>query len=261
MILLLTAIVLLAVRTLGSYLPDFFAARENTGLKITSIPDQADVYLDSELVGKTPFEEVNIKKKEVIVKLVAEDKVWQGKVLLNPGTWTMVQRKLSSGSATGSGEVLTLEKGSGVSIISNPAAAAVEIDGTLAGQTPLMTTLPEGEHTFVVKKDNFLSGSIKVSVPEGYHLTVNIDLSLTEANLTSTSLPLPAAVSKVKVLPTPTGFLRLRDKPALSGQEIGRVAPGDELLLLEEQINWYKVRLSGGEEGYASSAYLQIISN
>ena len=257
--LILVALIILAVRFLSVVLPNFLGVKNNAGLKITSIPDQADVYLDNELTGKTPFEEANFKKKEVTIKLVAQDSKWEGKVLMHPGTWTMVQRKLSPDSATGSGEILTLEKGTGVSIISAPVGATVEIDGSTVGLTPLRTNVSEGEHIFVVKKGNFLSESIKAGVPEGYHLTANVDLAITEADLTSIALLVTSTTPKVKVRATPTGFLRVRDKPSLAGKEIGRVAPGDELLLLEEQVNWYKVRLSNGEEGYVSALY--IISN
>lgn len=229
------------------------------GLKITSIPDQADIYFDNELTGKTPFEEANFKKREVTIKLVAKDSKWEGQVRLNPGTWTLVQRKLSPDSATGSGEILALEKGEGVSIISAPVGATIDLDGVSIGLTPLTINVAEGEHIFVLKKNNFLSESIKASIPNGYHLTINVDLAITEADLSSMALPVVSTTSKVKVRSTPTGFLRVRDKPSLLGKEIGRVVPGDELLLLEEQPSWDKVRLSNGEEGYVSALY--IISN
>ena len=150
-----------------------------------------------------------------------------------------------------------LEKGEGVSVISSPVGAILEIDGIYVGLTPLTTNVGEGEHTFVLKKNNFLSESInKVSVPEGYHLTISVDLAITEADLNNITLPVINATAKVKVRSTPTGFLRVRDKPSLSGKEIRRVAPGDELLLLEEQDDWDKVRLSNGEEGYVSALYV-----
>ncbi len=260
-VLILIALALLAIRFFSLQLPNFLGL-ENMGLRIISVPDQADIYIDGKFLGKTPFEEVNFKKREITIKLLAESNKWEGKVTLNPGTSTFVQRKLSPDFATGSGEILSLEKGTGVSIISSPVGAMVEIDGISVGVTPLTINVSEGEHIFVIKKNNYLSEAInKVSVPDGYHLTISVDLAITEADLSSNASSVITTTPKVKVRSTPTGFLRVRDKPALGGKEIGRVAPGDELFLLEQQSNWYKIRLSNGEEGYASSVYLQIISN
>lgn len=258
-VLIAVAVILLAVRFFSLQLPNFLGVRENMGLRITSVPDQADVYIDNELIGKTPFEEKNVKKNEVLIKLVSSGNKWEGKVSLNPGTSTVVQRKLSPDTATGSGEILTLEKGTGVSVISSPVGAMLDLDGVSLGVTPLTADVTAGEHIFVVKKNNFLMENIKASVPDGFHLTINVDLSLTEADLSSIVLPITNTLPTVKVGSTPTGFLRVRDKPSLSGKEIGRVAPGDELLLLEKEANWDKVRLSNGEEGYVSALY--IISN
>ena len=63
---------------------------------------------------------------------------------------------------------------------------------------------------------------------------------------------------KVKVLATPTGWLRVRDLPGLDGKEVARVNPGDILSVLEEKTEWIKVAITAGE-GWVSSAYLEAV--
>ena len=60
---------------------------------------------------------------------------------------------------------------------------------------------------------------------------------------------------------TPTGFLRVRDKPSLNGLEIGRVNPGEKLILLEELSGWVRIRMANEKEGYVSSAYISKVSD
>lgn len=62
-------------------------------------------------------------------------------------------------------------------------------------------------------------------------------------------------MEEVKILPTGLGWLRVRDEPSLSGKEIAKVNVGEQLRLLGESNNWYKVKLSDGGEGWLSAQY------
>ncbi len=55
---------------------------------------------------------------------------------------------------------------------------------------------------------------------------------------------------------TPTGWLRVRSLPSLNGVEVGRVDPGDEYDILDQDGGWYKIELSDGEEGWVSGDYV-----
>jgi hypothetical protein len=61
-----------------------------------------------------------------------------------------------------------------------------------------------------------------------------------------------------KIKTTPTGWLRARSEPSLTGTEVGRLTVGDIVSVLEEQPGWLKVKSSAGVEGWASSDYLQV---
>jgi len=62
-------------------------------------------------------------------------------------------------------------------------------------------------------------------------------------------------VVKILIKDTPTGWLRVRDKASTAGSEVGRVEPGDEYELLDEDNGWYKIEYEQGEEGWISAQY------
>jgi uncharacterized protein YgiM (DUF1202 family) len=172
---------------------------------------------------------------------------------------TVVNRELSTSSTSSAGEILMLDKGAGVVITSSPQGADVTVDGKSYGQTPL--SLPEitpGEHNFTLSHPNWLKRDIRATIPPEMVLNLEIDLAISEADLGNISAPKVTTLPKLVVGQTPTGFLRVRDKPSLAGEEIGKVYPGQNLTALEEaRDGWYKVKLENGVEGYVSASYVQ----
>lgn len=235
----------------------FLGAKESSGISVISDPVDATVFLDGQEVGPTPFNAKNLEVKTYEIKIQKEKLMWQGKVKLSSGTVTVISRDLSLDLASSAGEMLTLEKGSGLTIISSPTESDVTVDGKSAGKTPLTVNADSGEHTILVSKANYLNRSIRADLPSGFNLTVSADLALSEADLTLVAAPVVAQVTEIVVKKTPTGFLRVRDKPSLNGKELAQVRTGETLVLLEEQGSWDKVRLADGTEGYASAMYME----
>jgi hypothetical protein len=54
------------------------------------------------------------------------------------------------------------------------------------------------------------------------------------------------------------GYLRVREKPTSSSDEIGQVKPGQEFSVLEEDNGWYKIEYAPGETGWVSSLYVKV---
>ena len=63
------------------------------------------------------------------------------------------------------------------------------------------------------------------------------------------------AAAMVEILPTGTGFLRVRSGSGTAHAEITRVHPGEKYPLLEEVSGWYKIRLVDQTEGWISGRY------
>lgn len=255
-ILLLVSILVLVFRFGNQLATSVFKIDQKAGVRILSTPSGAKVFIDSKEVGKTPFEEQNLSNKEYLIKIESDEGSWQGSIKLNGGTLSVVNRELSKDMASAAGEVLTLERGSGTTVISTP-EASVEIDGKDYGTTPVSVSIKPGEHTFALKRGNYLNRSIRATVPDNFNLTLNVDLALSEADLTNIATPVITETPKVVVKTTPTGFLRVREKADTTSKEITKVSPGDELTLLEELSGWYRVRLPSGTEGYVSTSYVE----
>lgn len=228
-----------------------------SGINVLSTPEGATVYLNNQEAGKTPFEDKNLQANEYTLKIANDQASWQGKVKLVNSRVTVVKRELSADQSLQAGEVLNLEKGSGITVISSPPQADVEVDGQTFGKTPLSLKIPSGEHTVSLSHVNYLKRSIRVLLPQDNKLLMSVDLALSQADLSQVLTPPITQTKEVVVKDTPTGFLRVRDKPSLNGKEITQVKPGDKLILLEELASWDRVRLSDGTEGYVSSTYVE----
>lgn len=255
-ILVIISILVLILR-FSSLIVDVLGIKQRSGVSITTSPADATVYLNNREVGKTPHEVKDLEVGEYIVRLEKDQDLWQGSVRLNSGTVTIVNRDLANDQPSSAGEVLTLTKGQGLTLISNPKGAKVTIDGKEVGVTPLDIDSEEGEHTIFVEHSNYIKRSIRVYLPEGFNLAIVSDLALSEADLSTIATPVIKETLEVVVKDTPTGFLRVRDKPSLKGVEIAQVKPQDRLILLEELTGWVRVRLSDDTEGYVSSTYIE----
>jgi len=231
------------------------------GVKIDSNP-KTQVFINGQNIATTPYQDENLKEGEYLVELktgeaTAEAK-WKGYVRLNTGTLSVVNREISGDQVNSSGEVITLESGSGVTVISTPTEATVLVDGQEKGRTPLtLSSLPAGEHQFIISHDNFLNRSIRANLVDGYNLKLNVDLALSEADLTQISSPPITSNVELTVKKTPTGFLNIRETASTNAKVVVQVKPGDTLVLLEELPNWDRVRTGDGKEGYVSSAYVE----
>jgi len=228
-----------------------------SGLQISSTPE-ADVFIDGKEMGRTPYENKDLKAGEYQIKLKAGENLWQGIIQTTQGTVSLLNRELRAGVASSSGEVMILKKGRGIFITSTPAGAEVETKGKVYGKTPLLISdLSSDEYVFLLSYPGYTKRQIRAVLPSGMLLTINSDLAVAEVDLgVSSNIPKITTEIKLTVKKTPTGFLRVRDKPSTAGKELARVSPGDNLILLEELGSWNKVRTKGGIEGYVSGVYV-----
>ena len=249
--------VLLAIKFFASPIFTLLGFQEKSGIKISSNPQAAQVFIDEALLGQTPYENKILSPKEYSIKLQSDKAFWVGSVKLSPGTETIIGRDLSDEKLSSAGEILSLEKGKGVTVLSFPSNAGVSIDGKEVGKTPLKLDLEAGEHIFTVSLEGFLTRSIKAVSVNDFNLIVNVDLAVAQKQEANEKQIAIVAVPKVLVLETSTGFLRVREKPSIVSLEISRVQPGDELELLEEFPLWDKIKLSDGRDGYVSSSFVK----
>lgn len=78
------------------------------------------------------------------------------------------------------------------------------------------------------------------------------------AELSGTPTPSVIAEAGVKILDTPTGFLRVR--ASIGGSEIGQVTPGETYPLVEEKSGWFAITFEEGKTGWISSDYAEKVN-
>lgn len=277
---IIIVVLLLAVLGYALYAFVFAGSSSNAGLKVTATPT-ANVFLNDKLMGKTPFD-TNYKSGDYVLKLIPQDSSsqvssWQGKVTLNPSLLTYVDRTLGPSELTSAGEILTLEKNPAgdaqLSVITQPDAAAVIVDGQEKGAAPLLLKdMVAGEHDVSISSPGFVNRTLRVELTKGFKLVANFQLALQNeggtasesatvtpgaggSTTSSTSNTTAGNGPYVVIKDTPTGFLRVRMAPSVSATEAAQVKPRDKYTYTDEQNGWYKITYDTGKEGWISGQY------
>lgn len=264
----------------------FLMDRQNANgrLKIVSTP-AASVFIDNVPIGKTPYEEKQ-REGEFIIKLIPEKgegdaqiSSWQGKVKINKNTLTYVNRELGGNDLTSAGEIFTVVKMAEkpknknygeIYVESEPSGAIVYLNNDEKGVTPLiLQEVLKGDHELSIYMPGFLRRTQKINVDGSYRVNAGFKLALDPTQKTldqtlnetrkkeatkSAALKEATASAQIVIGETPTGWLRVRSEPSISATEIGRVNAGEKYPLIEEQINWYKIKLET-LEGWISAEY------
>lgn len=244
-------------------------------LQVTSAPE-SKVYLNNKYIGTTPLSKTDpgdmIQAGNYTIRLVptgANLSEYQEKITISKGILTVVDRKFRRG-ALSEGYVISLaplsdKKKTELEIISFPTGAKIELDSNEIGKTPFLYKKPtESDHLLKINKNGYKEKIVRIRTPKGYRLTVIAYLGVISgsgdeaAPTKALSAPPPSptqSVTKVLILDTPTGFLRVRETYNLSGAIITTVSPGDTFPLISEQAGWFEIKLSSGSAGWVSSQY------
>ncbi|OGC49616.1 hypothetical protein A2691_02350 [Candidatus Woesebacteria bacterium RIFCSPHIGHO2_01_FULL_39_23] len=244
-------------------------------LLIESTPNST-VFVNGEQVGRTPYEG-EFKAQEVVIKLIPDSfetplAPYQSKVNLVAGIKTVIRRMFGDTDDTSAGEVVSFEKIGGnsanLSVISIPDGAQVTLDSESRGRTPIkISELETKEYHLEISAVGYLKRDFIVKAVEGYLLTAEVKLASEPGKVEGVVIEeVPEemkeeVVDKVKILSTPTGFLRVREKPSTQSAEVGRVAPGREYILLEtdEKSGWFKIEYEAGKEGWVTNQYAKKV--
>lgn len=235
----------------------------------------ANVFIDGEEVGRTPYE-VNRSPGELVIKLIPDSfqaplTPYETKVNLIAGVQTVIRRVFADSEEGSAGEIISFERiakeETSLTVVSIPDSAQLEIDGRDKAFTPHKTSsiLPGG-HTLVLSSEGFQERIIEVKTHQGYKLTAIVKLAKSQGQEVIETLsvtPTPSDIGKemVEILETSTGFLRVRREPSTLGEEIGRVEPGEKypLIQTDEKTGWFEIEYEEGKEGWISNQYARKI--
>ncbi len=239
-------------------------------LQVTSEPS-SKVYINGKLIGQTPLCRCELKDMldigEYNIRLVPLEGnfiPFEQKIPISQKVLTVVDRSFGEGGQS-SGSVINLLKLQGkndisLSVISFPPSAKLFLDSTELGLTPTKTSdITESDHEIKLTKNGYKDKIVRIRTVKGYQLNALVFLGSNEAasSPSATTTPSPVSVTKILILDTPTGFLRVRDSASVGGNQVGQVLPGEKYDLLEEQNGWFKIKLKDGTVGWVSSQYAQ----
>jgi hypothetical protein len=238
----------------------------------------ASVYINGSLVGKTPYKGT-YKVGTITLKIVpdaggADLFPFETKLSLTPGIETVVRREFGISEAESSGDIISFEKGTGketsLIVVSTPDNAQVSVDGVPKGFAPYKTsTISPAEHQITVKAAGFTDRVMTVKIIAGFRLSVFAKLAKAPEAL-PTPTPTPVIKTYIEILPTSTGFLRVRTSPGVGGEEIAEVKPGEKYLYLETDSasGWYKIQyreagpgLPNGITGWVSNQFTKKVES
>lgn len=269
---------------------------QKSGIQITANP-QVEVTLDGQSLGKTPIYQDSTKPGTYTIRLSPTDTsldVWETKVNLTSGAYTVVDRQYGKTPDLSSSYILSFEKLSDknrteVVVVSTPNNVSVSVDGNPSGfsNAPL-TSIAAGDHTFTFSTPGYEEKVVRAKVQSGLRLVINVQMATQVIIPTPTPTPLatpsasinPTPTTKaaitplpkqasgsatltkpyVEILNTPTGFLRVRATASTSGTELAHVNPGDVFPYREQSVTgWYEIQYLTGKWGFVSSQYAKLV--
>ncbi len=251
--------------------------REKPGGVFIDTSPVSDVYVNENLVGKTPYTSA-FKAGEIMLKLVPDSTgqnliAYETKITLVPGIQTIVRREFGGTEDESSGDVISFDRiggaETGLIVISTPENAQVSVDGLPQGFAPYKTSdISPAQHQITVRAPGYTDRIMTVKTLVGFRLSLFAKLAKV---LTPQPTPTPVPVVKtyVQILSTPTGFLRVRSGPGTAGSEIAQVKPGEQYLFLDEDVatGWVKIQyeapasgLPNGIEGWVAGQYVKKIT-
>lgn len=272
---------------------------QKAGLQVTVNP-QANIFLDGKALGQSPYYSETLKAGQYTVKVTSLDPAlssWEGKVALNPGVLTYVERQLSSDNSKSHGHTLSFEQltkkdSSEVSIISSPDMVSVTIDGVPSGFTPLKTdSITVGPHTFTLSSPGYQDKIVKASVKAGQRLVINAQLATqsiipvptptiepiaspsaavptpTIKGATITPLPKQASTSAIvkpyiEILATPdNNHLKVRSENSIGNNIIAIVNTGDKFPFIQKDSlgQWIQIYYQDQLKGWVYAQYAKLV--
>lgn len=247
-------------------------------LQVASRPGAA-IFLDNVMKGNTPF--INtLKEGSYLLKIVPDGVAtsaasWQKKISIYSGALTYVDVQLESTDIASWADVYWLtqksgfDKSSSLTIETEPSGALIYIDNDEKGVSPLtLENVVQGSHELSVFMPGFSRRSKKINISPGFVLHAYVKLALDPSQKSHYTISTPDLIATsaasikepantVRILDTPTGWLRVREEPSLAGSESARVNPGQRFELVEEQIGWYKIKVDSLIQGWISSQYAE----
>ena len=246
-------------------------------LKVVSSP-ASSVFINNELIGKTPINEAKYKVGEYLLKLIPEGTAtdtasWNGKVNVFKNALTYVNRELGSSDIASAGEIFTTEKMSTppknssygeIYVETEPQGAIVTLDNDEKGVAPLiLQDVLRGDHELSVFMPGFFRRTQKINVDPGFRVNAAFKLALDQSQTSVNPTPKHASQSSatginyITIDDNPQGWLRVREDSSVDATEAAKVKPGEKYEFIEEKSGWYKIKYNDNADGLVEGEFTE----
>lgn len=151
-----------------------------SSLSVSILDGGAEVFLDGESLGNTPYDSEDIRAGEHSVRVKNQTTTYDVALTFMPNSEVVLNRDLGVSDVFSSGQNFWIEKadlGTVLSIVSEPAGAKVYVDNTEVGSTPYSTgDLSDGEYDLRVEKSGFEAQTARIKIQKGFKLNVVLKL-------------------------------------------------------------------------------------
>lgn len=286
----LIAIIIVSSLFLGACNP--LDSKMKAGLQVISQNNEVNVFLDGELLGKTPYINKKMKEGEYILKLEPIDQSlssYETSIKLNKALLTVVTWNPGKTLETSAGVVYELipvnnKKTAEVSFISIPDTTMIKFDDQAKQFAPMiLTDLEPGQHQFEASLPSYQSQSHAINLLAGHRLTIHLKLakSVEDELLNPSPTVIPSATESA-ALASPSAKLNASSSAMLSRDEFLAVTAspssqtltgkrvkilstdffieGEEVLKVRESANSTSKELGLAKVGH-EYAYLEQESN
>lgn len=168
----------------GSIINQFDNLTQKSAITIESLNQTANVFINDEQVGTTPYEKLDIKPGDNKITLKTDSQIYETVINFLPqdenGIYNvLIKRDLGVSNIFSSGQEFWYEKDTSnlLKINSEPKGAEVYIDDTQVGTTPYFAdNLTKGEYKVRVHINGYETQEFRVNVDNTYSINVNIKL-------------------------------------------------------------------------------------
>lgn len=236
------------------------------GIEINTQPP-VKIKIDDKNAGMSPYKNRSIKTGIIDIKLSQEGiGSWERQIELKKNISTVINWTFGKNDDYSGGYILSMEKVggklSGMIISSSPAKATVMVGGENRGLTPLfLADLGEGDKEIKITMPGYKNINLGVRPVVGHQIVLEAMMAREEriAVATPTQTQIPQELgSKIKILKTDTGWLRVRDLPNSAGLEIDKVNAGETYDSVGSSGDWTHI-IVREKQGWVSSKYVEKI--
>lgn len=250
------------------FLSGCLVSTKKSAIEINSYP-VAKVYIDGKEMGLTPYRNRQLKPGEIEVRLITNESEWTKKIKLQNNISTVVDWEFGKTEDESGGYVLYLEKtgdkkSAGLMINTNPTKSTIKIDDEVKGLSPIrMSNIGEGDKHLALSFPGHKTMDVFVKSLNEYQLVIDAVLKKDkvevkpeeEIKIDNADLLEKPTVIMIKIKPTETGWLRVRELDSMGSKEVARVVSGETYPLLEEKQEWYKIDLGNNKNGWIAASY------